>query len=413
MTIRSADSTDLEASQSTTLHAVGSFTLFIRLAPATLAAMLFAVASFAPADEPAAGASAPPPPRSWALRIDGRWILDAGGNAVGPDDFRRGLQTSGLAYSNGSLWSVGDQRSRYPGSILEIDPATARVRGEPLRLAVTEKTVGETEDLGRFTEIPNIDLEGLAVVEFFGRRSEGFPRFIAVTEDKSPWILVLNPPPESDPPGTVPDGRLTALHPLRIPDGIRPWRDDTNFRLEGIAMSDRNEIYFAFERASDDLPRIFQYVDAETQLRNVPIDFSAIPKRADKPRALLNLNGLEYLRWRGRGLLLAVARDQERVVVIDLDEKRVASWADLDLRDEDGQSVEWVSPEGIAADVESDRLWIVNDPDSVRGNYRRRDTEKAEGRYAEYAPLLFTTRLSAIIDGAIVPSDFDPATVEK
>ena len=71
---------------------------------------------------------------------------------------------------------------------------------------------------------------------------------------------------------------------------------------------------------------------------------------------------------------------------------------DLDLRTPEGFSIEWVSPEGLAVDASSNRLWLVNDPDSVRGNYRARDAQQAEGRFAEFAPLLFQLALSDVID---------------
>ena len=57
-------------------------------------------------------------------------------------------------------------------------------------------------------------------------------------------------------------------------------------------------------------------------------------------------------------------------------------------------------PRALACDVRRDRLWIINDPDSVRGNYRARDEETASGHYADYVPLLFEMKLSRVMDPA-------------
>ena len=75
-------------------------------------------------------------------------------------------------------------------------------------------------------------------------------------------------------------------------------------------------------------------------------------------------------------------------------------WVDLDLREPGGGKIYWVSPEGIAIDQEGGRLWIINDPDSVSGNYRRRGVKKADGMYALYAPLLFEMKLAQLFPSA-------------
>ncbi|HLU49055.1 MAG TPA: hypothetical protein VK116_13260 [Planctomycetota bacterium] len=348
---------------------------------------------------------------SFGLRIDGRWILDADGEAVEPDDFRRGLQTSALTFHRRSLWSVGDQRSEYPGSLLEIDPESARLRGSPLRIEVADDVEADEDQLRRFREIPNIDLEGLAPANATKTDAlDGEIGFVAVTEDKEPWLLFLTT--QSSAPGAERAPlKLIRLSRLDVPLDLRPWRDDTNFRVEGITVLDGDLFVIAFERAHDNLPRLLT-LGKELNPAPLPIDFSSLPPRVDKPRALLNVNGLESVRWRDRSLLLALARDQERIVVIDAETSRILHFVDLDLRDPDGHSIEWASPEGIAADVATDRLWLVSDPDSVRGNYRRRDSEKADGPYASYVPLLFTTKLSAVIDGAAAPDDSQPAKSE-
>ena len=48
----------------------------------------------------------------------------------------------------------------------------------------------------------------------------------------------------------------------------------------------------------------------------------------------------------------------------------------------------------------NDRLWIIKDPDSVNGNYRRKGVKKADGMYALYAPLLFEMKLAELFPPA-------------
>ena len=120
-------------------------------------------------------------------------------------------------------------------------------------------------------------------------------------------------------------------------------------------------------------------------------------RRKDKERARLNVNDIQFLRFEGRAALLAILRDQERLLLIDLERKQFSRTVDLDLLDPSGGAIDWVSPEGLAIDPTSDRLWIINDPDSVGMNYRSRAAGAPEGPFADYSPLLFEMRLSAAL----------------
>src|SRR5262249_7625156 len=102
----------------------------------------------------------------------------------------------------------------------------------------------------------------------------------------------------------------------------------------------------------------------------------------------------------GRPYLLAIARDQERLLLISLDDSKVERSIDIDFRAPGGEAIFWVSPEGLAVDEAADRLWIINDPDSIRGNYKRAQDAAPEGNFAAFAPLLFETRLSAVLGAA-------------
>jgi hypothetical protein len=387
----------------------------------------------------AAGAEQP-------LRFEtrGRWILGPSGEAIGPDSFRRGLQTSGLAHLGGArshrLLAVGDQRSSHPGALISIDATSGRLENEPAVLELAADTVADPAEIERFRLIPNIDLEGIAILPTFRglertpkasseiKHSSGSHRILAITEDKMPWILVVRVEADGERTGTAgakPRAIVERIVVVKIPAGISEWRADPNFRLEGVAVSDGTaadgtaadgtaadgagdaaqsdaRVWLAFERSTDDLPRVLEVrlsevlSRAQVEPRVVDIDFKALPARADKDKARLNLNGLDHLRWNDRSVLIAVARDQERILWIDIERRSVESWIDLDLRDDSGASILWASPEGIAVDEGAGRIFIVTDPDSVQGKYRQLDTEVAVGRYADFVPLLFEIPLAAI-----------------
>jgi hypothetical protein len=331
-------------------------------------------------------------PGDEALEARGRWVLDALGKSTPPGSFTRGAQTSGLTYGAGMLWSIGDQRSRYPGCLFRLDPANARFAGKPLRLRPKPHR-GTDAAFGEYLRIPNSDFEGLAF-------HPGNPSVLfAVTEDKVPWIAEIHlVSPE--------EAHLVGLTPVGYPRGLEPWRDDTNFRLEGVTLSaDGGTLYSAFERSADDFPRLLRMPLARARggefarFQDVSLPLRDIAGRGDKPRARLNMNGLQWISTGTSSALLAVARDQERILVARLDEQQVVA-IDLDLRSPEGKRIKWVSPEGIAADPSSNRLWIVNDPDSVRGNYRARDDTSATGQFAQFTPLLFELKLSEVMERA-------------
>lgn len=342
--------------------------------------------------------------------LRGRWILTEDNQTVPPDSFRRGLQTSGLFYDRGLLWAVGDQRSQYPGHLFLIDPATARLVGKPIRMEAPEKH--DNPLMEKYRALPNSDLEGLT------RHPHDRNTLFAVTEDKHQWIIELR----VESAGGVPIGtsgslrrqaagskvrvRIVQITPLRFSEALRPFRDDTNSRLEGLTtLADEDSLILSYERLHDELPRLFRLGINEARSGRpvaptpLAMDFAAVERRSNKSRARLNLNGLVSRRHANRSLCIALARDQERVLVLDCNIGHVLRSVDLDFRSPDGQAMLWVSPEAVALDRESGRLWIINDPDSIRGNYRLLKDGKALGKFADYTPLLFEVDIEGVLGG--------------
>ena len=357
--------------------------------------LLAAIAWATPPEGPAAG-NAP-------LVSRGIWVADADGKPTPPGSFTRGLQTSGLIFREGELWSIGDQRSQFPGQIFRMDPRTARLLEGPVKLEVPPETAGENPEFAAYRRIPNSDFEGFALHPL----EPG--SLYAITEDKIPWVaeIRLEKGPEGPAPARAPDShraRIVQLTRIRFPADAEPWRDDLNFRFEGCAIHDDGKtLFLAFERAKDELPRLYRSsLDAarsgkEIELEKVVVAFGDVPPRKDKPEARLNLNDIAFFRHQGRPALLAVARDQERLLVVDLEKKAVTRYVDLDLLDPTGAAIEWASPEGVALDAPRGRVWIITDPDSVGKSYRARAESAPTGQFADYSPLLFELELGTVL----------------
>jgi DNA-binding beta-propeller fold protein YncE len=319
------------------------------------------------------------------LHIKGRWVLDSQGKPVAPPAPRgrmQGLQTSGLDYDGKYLWAVGDQRSNFAGQVFRIDPATARLVGDPVKLDFSVDVRGGLPDSLRTT---NPDLEGLCL-----KRGDPLVLYIAVETDGT-YVLESH---YSSGAAVSPVDRV-----LRAQLEPEPAPGDPNTRFEGVTIEGAN-LYLAYERDGQGRPHIYQgpipLRSFELKLQDLNVPFSSLPPRPGK--GAINVNDVTLLQ--APPMLVMIARDQERLVFYELTTRRL-SYLDLDFRDPDDNEIYWTSPEGIAIDPEGDRCWLITDPDSLHGNYRRRDQPAPTGNYADMVPLLFEIRLSQVLAARI------------
>ena len=316
----------------------------------------------------------------------GRWVLDQRGQAVAPPipgGRMMGLQTSGLSYDGTFLWSVGDQRSNFPGNVFHVDPNTARLVADPIRLEVTPGTQGEVPER---LLTANPDLEGLCI-------KPGDPLTLYITvETDGLRILECRYQPSRK--------TVSILRVLSAVFVVDPIEGDRNARFEGVA-ADGETLYVAYEKDGGGHPHVYYGTlpmdTTELRLRELPVPFSRLPPRPEKGG--VNVNGLDLLLGETR-MLVMVARDQERLLFYELKTGQL-SYVDLDFRDPAGREIYWTSPEAVAVDPLEDRLWVINDPDSRRGNYRLRDETVPSGNYKAMVPLLFEFRLSQILAARI------------
>jgi DNA-binding beta-propeller fold protein YncE len=333
-----------------------------------------------------------------ALHCKGRWVLDQQGRPVAPpvpQGRMQGLQSSGLDYDGKSLWTVGDQRSNFPGYLLRIDPESARLAGDPIKLEVTSQTKGVIPER---LSTGNPDLEGLCL-----KRGDPLLFYIVVENDGN-YILESH--------YRTGDTTAAVLRVLSARFPSPPVGGDSNARFEGID-ADGDTLYVAYEKDGAGRPHVYRGSlsanSTEVELTDLPVPFLRVPPRPGKGG--INVNALKLLRGKAPTLIM-VARDQERLLLYELATAKL-SYVDLEFRDADDREIYWTSPEGIALDPHGDRLWVITDPDSLRGNYRRRDEANASGNYAAMVPLLFEIRLSQVLASRIPVDDAEADSQQK
>src|SRR2546426_3500580 len=180
------------------------------------------------------------------VKLRGKWVLDAEGHSIPVrlEARPRGLQTSGLLFRKGELWSVGDQRSEFPGCVFRMDTKTARLMGKPLRLELPLPAEKENPEFAIYRGIPNSDFEGLIVHPLDP------DTFFAITEDKTPWIVEIRLQESETKDASSYKTNIVQLTPIHFPPGVTSWRNNPNYRWEGLAVSDDGKtLYLAFERA--------------------------------------------------------------------------------------------------------------------------------------------------------------------
>ena len=325
-------------------------------------------------------------PGPLSLSASGRWVLMSDGQPAPSDDFLRGLQTSGLAWDGKLLWSVGDQRSAFPGHLFAIDAQTARLVRMPIAL-----TAERDEIRRRLKAWGRIDLEGIELLSRDDRR------FVVLVEDDATAAMVVR----VDERGT--QATVEAIWEFQFPGGREPvpYRDDPNYRLEGITIDSRSSRgYVAFERDAAGSPHLYRFDLHRAPAAGIgpvplePVPFDNWDQIAGKPGALLNVNGLELTHTAsGSPRLIVLCRDRELFFVLDPDSGKMIGQVALNLKTPAGEAIEWVSPEGIAVDSERGVVYIISDPDSTDGNWRLRSTPHATGMFAEYVPLLFELKI--------------------
>ncbi|MCA9774958.1 MAG: hypothetical protein KC466_21240 [Myxococcales bacterium] len=82
-----------------------------------------------------------------------------------------------------------------------------------------------------------------------------------------------------------------------------------------------------------------------------------------------------------------------RLLRLDGEAHPTGCWK-LDLRDPEGRSYAYTSPEGIAVDPKAGKLWIITDPAASR--YRPESgAKRIQGNYTNLVPMLYEIPIPA------------------
>nr|VFK41469.1 MAG: hypothetical protein BECKTC1821D_GA0114238_101036 [Candidatus Kentron sp. TC]VFK57040.1 MAG: hypothetical protein BECKTC1821F_GA0114240_101422 [Candidatus Kentron sp. TC] len=293
----------------------------------------------------------PSPAQEASLVAKGIWIDNAAG-----------IQASGLTSdSAGRLWIIGDQNTKRDNTT----PTPRRL----FRISMpSQGGSNPSVGAGKIISYESTEYDG----DFEGVCIGPTGSFFAITESRyrkngeyrSPSIF------EFDSNGRMPQGR-TEL-------GLDRWADNPgsdNERLEGIAYG-ADRLFLAYEKA----PRILVLSIEEARRAERARGIDAVtPRRLDVDlRDASNINGLVYMEQNGKQYLLAIARNRQIIVSIEIyrrDDKIVAGKVGKTsvkfLSPDSDRELCWASPEGIT--VSKGEIWIISDPPYAKNhrvNYR-------------------------------------------
>lgn len=338
--------------------------------------------------------------KSEPITLNGHWLTDKDQQVMFDP------QTSGLIHWQGNLLTVSDASAHESQRLrlTAIDQERARVLPGAFKMAMSEQVKNTC-----FAEYLAVrpDLEALVV------DPDNDKVFVVVTEDASQIklsescqkqfkdsgsadypMLLLRLEMQSD--NSL---RMTHVRPIQyLPEhNIDP--ELPNDGIEGMAFGKDRTLYLALEKDAKGQPRVFTLqIDEQfwqqTGFAQVsdPALLTPTFEKGSHP-----INGMDYHPGytKGSGFLLAAARNDDQVWIIDIDKKLPTRIIDLKFLAEIPGSHEscgqWeemdnASIEGLA--VTADDIWLINDPWKV--NYHKNiRCEANRDHYTKMAPLLF------------------------
>lgn len=336
------------------------------------------------------------------LEVKGKWLRHTDGTVMADP------QPSGLTLWNDILLSVSD-RSAIEHQRLRlhpIDPEKASLTGPQWPISLSEQVkdscfaayVGDNPDLEALVTDPDNDKVLITVTEDASRyplTGECKNRYQNTGSTIFPTVLVRLELQD--------DMQLlvTGLRPLQF----APEYSVGNFPndgIEGLAFAPGRTLYMALEKDKAVQPRIFKTTvdDAFWQTE----DFVAVEDAGLLLPQFVSgnhpINALEYYAaGEGSGFLLAAARNDDQLWIIDLDKKlptrilQLAFMAEAGGECADWEPIEYTAIEGIA--VKDNSLWMVNDPWKM--NYPKNiRCEANRQHYQNMSPLLFKLPLNPV-----------------
>lgn len=337
--------------------------------------------------------------------VNGYWLTDAN------DQVMLDPQTSGLAKWRGGLVSISDGSAKPINrlKILSIDPLKANV-SIPQQDFVMSQLVKASCFADYLAVQP--DFEALVI------DPDNDDVFILVTEDASRTgtltgscaVRFANTGSTDYPTLLVrvelmSDGQhvMTHVRPLKYKKEFMVG-NAPNDGIEGLAISQDRTLYLGLEKDDEGQPRIFS-TKITPNFWSTDAFFEVDAPNIQLPKFESGnhpINGMDlYLHQNGKEYLLAAARNDNQLWVIDLSSEKETVIVDMHFMAEvigageecpKWEKMDNASIEGVA--VDGDTLWLVNDPWKV--NYHKNiQCEGNRSGYEKMAPLLFSVPIDS------------------
>jgi hypothetical protein len=336
-------------------------------------------------------------------RLSGRWLFEQDGTIMSDP------QTSGLIAVNGKLVSISDgsalphQRRRLhfvdPSSGVVVEKTQPMGMSGRVRRSCFAQYLSDEPDFEALVIDPSDPTVFITVTEDATRSGALSPkcqqRYNHTGSTAYPTLLVRT---------VLDQGRLTITHvrPLQYPQSLAVG-DFPNDGIEGMAFDQRGNLYLGLEKDAKGQARIFSVA--------IDVDFWQLSGfvQVEDPQLLLPsfthgnhpINGMDFLNVNPQhpGILIAVARNDDQLWLIDLAKQKPAQIINLSFEaptlsvnttNEDCKAYERMnntSLEGVA--VDKGTIWLINDP--WRKNYMKNiQCENNQQRYSALAPLIFS-----------------------
>jgi hypothetical protein len=331
--------------------------------------------------------------------VKGRWLIEADGEVM------LDPQTSGLISWRGQLLSFSD-RSAHPSQRMRFHPIAkenAQIQDVGMHIKVSESVASgcfatyltDNPDLEALVNDPDDDnifylvtedasstqlTEGQCQQNFASTGSTDFPTLLLRLELQDDNSVLM-----------------THARPLQFAAEMAVG-NFPNDGIEAMAFGPKRNLYIGLEKDKSGQARIFSLLMGADfwQSKEFAKVEDAKLKLPQFAQAGHPINGMDYYEIQGRGYLLAAARNDETLWIIDTSgqkETRILSLGFLaQVSPVDATCGEWdkmdnAAIEGVAVDKQT--LWLINDP-WKKVYLNNIHCEQNRHHFEKMAPLLFS-----------------------
>jgi len=339
---------------------------------------------------------------SQTLHVSGTWILEEDQSSmIDP-------QTSGLSFYEGKLYSVSDG-SAHASQIRKlhvIDPASGKIESklgsfvlsEQLKSSCFASYLNARPDYEGLVAIPNEQNAWLLVTEDATRSgnysSECRQQFAATGSTDYPSLLV----------------KVVWQNKQLMVTGVRALQfaaadkvgNFPNDGIEGITITRDGRILLGLEKDQNTKARVFELPYTPDMFEHLDSFLPVIDSGLwlpDMGEGNHPINGMDvyYPTKDSAGFLIAAARNDDQLWIIDLAKKQATKILDVVFNARCGDGTEYkiaiAAIEGVA--VHDNTLYLINDPwkKVYLGNSDMTACPSDHANYVRMSPLLFTTPL--------------------